>query len=217
MVRWSVLVASAAIVVGAAIVTRASVSSPPVDSMLKPDVVRPTGVSSQKIGFFNMALVMREYKRAQNAVQRLTARKDRMTKNLIGMREMFKSLHEMPKPSDPDLLEQATRERVMLARQIEDLDREINKLLNNQASMIISELYDEIHNMTIDMARERGLSVIFAYPDAVSPQDRENPLVKELKLKPPAAQPFFLDPSADYSNELVERLNSKFASEHDGD
>jgi Skp family chaperone for outer membrane proteins len=131
------------------------------------------------------------------------------------MREMYKALQNKPKESDPNLREESIREQVVLGRKIEDLDREINKILNNQAATIIAELYDDVHAMIVELAHDRGLTVVFSYPDAVTPADEENPLLKEAKLKPPAAQPLYIDPSADYTDELLERLNAKFPVERD--
>ena len=39
---------------------------------------------TQRVGFFNMAKVMREYQRARNSVVRLNERKARMAANLVG-------------------------------------------------------------------------------------------------------------------------------------
>ncbi|AWM41853.1 hypothetical protein GobsT_70310 [Gemmata obscuriglobus] len=52
-----------------------------------------------------------------------------------------------------------------------------------------------------------------ADPDAVTPQEAENPLFKELELKPTALQPFYVDPGAEFSDEIVRRRNEKFATE----
>lgn len=103
----------------------------------------------------------------------------------------------------------------MVSRRIEDMDREINKIMNERASAIIVELYDEIYATTAAVARDHGATAVLAYPDAVTPEERESAFIKELKLKPPAAQPFYLDPSVEYSDEIIRRLNEKLAGEDD--
>jgi Skp family chaperone for outer membrane proteins len=155
--------------------------------------------------------VMREYKRAKTGVERLNAKRVRMSANVVGMRNMYTELQAMAKTAtDPKRKEEIAGDIIMLARRIEDTDREINKILNDRASMIIAELYDEIHAAVGAMAREHNLAAVLAYPDAVTKEEAESPYVKELKLKPPAAQPFYVDPSAEFSNELIRRLNEKF-------
>jgi Skp family chaperone for outer membrane proteins len=210
MVRWKTVAAAVVIVIVAAFVSAAATPPKSSDSPDKRESLKAIAVTSQKIGFFNMAKVGRECKHAQTLVQRLNARKESMNQNLNGMREMYKELQNAPTTNESTTQERLAREKLMLSRRIEDMDREINKLVNNQASTIVAELYDEIYASTVEIARERGLTVVFSYPDAATPEERDSPYVKELKLKPPAAQPFFLDPSADYTEELIERLNAKF-------
>jgi hypothetical protein len=104
----------------------------------------------------------------------------------------------------------------MISRRIEDAARAGDKLLNEHASEVIGGIHDEIRMATAEMARAHGLAAVLAYPDAVTPEEANNPMIKELRLKPPAAMPFYLDPSVDYTQELIERLNAKFAAENDG-
>jgi len=212
MMRWSVLVAGAiavtcaAFVTGAAVPTKAEKAPEPVKAEAKPGIVL-----GQKTGYFNMAKVMREYKRAKTSVERLNAKRARMAANLTGLRNMYTELQTMAKrETDEKRKEEIAGDLIMLARRIEDTDRDINKILNERASLIIAELYDEIYAAVAAMAREHNLTAVLAYPDAVSKEEADNPFVKELKLKPPAAQPFYVDPSAEFSNELIRRLNEKF-------
>lgn len=217
MIRWSVLIAStitamsAAFIVGAAVPTKPA--NPPADVKAE---VKPQVVVGQKTGYFNMAKVMREYKKAKTAVARLNARKNRMSVNLIGLRSMHAELQNTAKQTtDANRKAELEDSLILLTREIEDLDRAINKILNEKATIIISELYDEMHATAATLARENGLVAILAYPDAVTPEERESPFVKELKLKPPACQPFYLDSSAEYSDELIRRLNDKFNENDD--
>ncbi len=212
MVRWSVLTAMVVLVVGAALVAGASV---PPKVGPGPDAVKAMPNLAQKIGFFNMAKLMREYRRARTSADRLTAKRMRMVKNMMGLRAMHGDLRMLLETvkHDTDQLFRLNHELIVLTRQIEDSDREINKMLQNQASLIISEIYDEVYATSTETAREHGLSALLAYPDAVTPEERDNPMLKEMKLKPPAAQPFYLDPAIDYTDELIERLNNKFTAE----
>lgn len=214
--RRSVLAAVAVAAVGAAFVTGAAVPAKAPKPPAEPkDEAKQIVVIGQKTGYFNMARVMRDYKRAKTAVARLNARKDRMVANLMGVRHMHAALQAAAlKETNPKRKDAMAEELVMLARQVEDMDREINKILNNRASIVIVELYDEIKAAVTGTARDNGLTAVLAYPDAVTPEEAENPFIKEMKLKPPAAQPFYIDPSVDFTGEIVRRLNDKF---DDGD
>ena len=62
-----------------------------------------------------------------------------------------------------------------LSRKIQDEDREINKALNDDASAIISKLYDEIKTVVDKTAEMNGYHIVFAYPDAVTDEGNEEP------------------------------------------
>ena len=217
MIRWSVLAAGAVAVMGAAFVTGASVPAkterPPVE--VKADA-RPPVAIGPRTGYFNMAKVMRDSRKAKTALERLNARRERLAANLVGVRNMYTDLQAVAqKPTTEAKKKDETREDMrMLARQIEDTDRALNKMLNERASVIIVEIYDDIRAVTTAVAQESGLVALLAFPDAVTREEGENPLIKELKLKPPALQPFYLDPSVDFSDEILRRLNDKFATEN---
>jgi Skp family chaperone for outer membrane proteins len=213
MSRWNVLAAGAAVVVGAAFVTGASAPPRPVAEAAKPEAVKAT-VVSQKTGYFNIAKVMKEYKRAQNQVKELNDDRNRMSANVIKMREAYIKLQsKIPNETDAKEKEKQAKEMLDLARKIEDEDRRINKGLNERASEIISELHDEIRATVKTMAKDHGLVAVLAYPDAVTPEEANSSNIKEIRLKPPAAYPFYLDPSVDYTDELIERLNAKPAAD----
>lgn len=216
MMRLSVLIACAVAVTGAAFVAGSSESTktkPP--ELVKAEAKNPV-VIGQKIGVFNMAKVMRDNKRAKTAVERLNAKKDRLTANLNGLKAMFADLQaQAKKAEDEKQKEQLADDLRILARQIEDTERQVTKILNDRASIIISEIHDEMHAAVSAVAREQGLSIVFAYPDAVTAQEKDSPYIKELKLKPPAAQPFYLDSSVDYSDEIIRRLNDKYDAENE--
>lgn len=220
MVRGSVLAAGAAVVAGAAFVTGASI--PP-----KPPVkveAQAIGILTHKTGYFNIAAVMRENRRARTTIEQLNARKARMGANLAGLKAMHDDVkaqletevRKSPAAKDKEREYQLGRDLVALARQIEDTARTSDKLLNERAAEVIAGIHDEIRAATAEMAHAHGLAAVLAYPDAVTPEEANNPMIKELRLKPPAALPFYLDPSVEYTQELIDRLNARFAAEHDG-
>jgi Skp family chaperone for outer membrane proteins len=218
MIRWSVLTGCAAVVAGAAFVTGATTPTGPVraPAEVKAEPAKAVVVVGQKTGYFNMAKVMREYQRAKTAVVRLEERKNRLVANIVGLRAMHADLQAMhKKATDPNAKFALENDMRNVQRRIEDADRAISKILNDRASGIIAGLYDEMQSVAAAVARDNALTALLAYPDAVTPEEASNPFVKELKLKPPALQPFYLDASADYSDEIVRRLNEKFAAEND--
>jgi Skp family chaperone for outer membrane proteins len=206
MIRWTALAAFAVALAGAALVAGSNREAP--EKAVK---VAPASTT----GYFNMAKVMLESKRAKNEVEKLNAKRARATINLQVMRASYTEMQGKLVNAAGKEKDELQGEMLKLARKIEDADREIQKSLNDRATAIIAKIYDEMHDAVATTAKEHGLLAVLAYPDAVSPEEQNNPAIKQLKLKPPAAQPFYLDPSIDFTDEIVKRLNAKYAAEMD--
>lgn len=209
MIRWTALAAFAVALTGAALVAGSNREDAP-----KPEkAAKPASTT----GFFNMAKVMRESKRAKNEVEKLNAKRARATINLQVMRASYTDMQGKVVNAAGKEKDELQGEMLKLARKIEDADREIQKSLNDRATAIIAKIHDEMRDTVAGIAKENGLLAVLAYPDAVSAEEQNNPAIKELKLKPPAAQPFYLDPSIDFTDEIVKRLNAKYAAEMDAE
>jgi Skp family chaperone for outer membrane proteins len=207
MIRWTALAAFAVALTGAALVAGSNREDAP-----KPEkAAKPASTT----GFFNMAKVMRENKRAKNEIEKMNAKRARATINLQVMRASYTDMQGKVVNAVGKEKEELSGEMLKLARKIEDADREIQKSLNDRATAILTKIYDELHATVAGIAKENGLLAVLAYPDATTPEEQNSPMIKELKLKPPAAQPFYLDPSVDFSDEIVKRLNAKYVAEED--
>jgi Skp family chaperone for outer membrane proteins len=177
--------------------------APPAGAPSAPAPSRPT------IAVFNMAAVMRDFGQAKYQVYLLNNKKAEMSKNLLAMRSEYIQLdQELRKnPAHPEKDQKQAR-MLQLVRAIEDEDRKINKELNEAASAIISDLYDKMKVVVDKTAEMNGYHIVFAYPDAVTAEELKNPYIKELKLKPPAAQPFYIAGHADITGVVVKTLNT---------
>ena len=176
----------------------------------KPDAVKPPAVIGHKTAVFNMAAVMRDFHQAKYKVWLLNKQKEKMSKQLLDWRNEYIKLQQevQSNPNHPQK-EQLTKQMVILTRQIEDEDKKINKKLNDDASAIIVGLYDAIKSVVDRTAEANGFQLVLAYPDAVTPEEVNNPHIKELKLKPPAAQPFYVAPEIDITARVIKTLNEK--------
>lgn len=160
------------------------------------------------IAVFNMAAVMRDYGKAKYQVYTLNQKRLQMSGELIKHRDSYIKLQQdMQKQPDPKVKEGMSVQMLDLARKIEDEDRKINKMLNDDASNIISSLYDDIKKVVDATAEMNGYHIVFAFPDAVTDEEKRNPFLKELKLKPPAAQPFFVSRHVDLTGIVIDTLN----------
>ena len=163
------------------------------------------------IAVFNMAAVMREFGQAKYQVHTLNEKRKSMSAQVVAWRaEYVKIQEELPKIQVPALREEMSKKMLDLSRRIQDEESKINKTLNDEASAIISKLYDQIKTVVDKTAEMNGYHIVFAYPDAVTEKEINDPMVKELKLKPPAAQPFFVAKHVDLTGVVVQTLNAWF-------
>ena len=194
----------AALFAGVVALTTAAHAQPPA-----PGAPPAAPATRPTVAVFNMAGVMRDFGQAKYQVYLLNQKKNAMSKKLLDMRGEYIG-HQKDlqiNPNNPKKDEIAQR-MLALTRLIEDEDRNINKQLNEDASAIIGDLYDKIKTVVDKTAEMNGYHVVFAYPDAVTPEELKSSYIKELKLKPPAAQPFYVAAHADITGVVVKTLNA---------
>jgi len=169
-----------------------------------------TSPSSSKIAVFNMAAIMKDYAKAKFQVYELNEEKRKLSVDLRQKQETCVKLkRDIESEQDKTRKEELQDQQKELSREIEDVERQMNKQLSEKASVVIRELYDEIKAEVDQIAEKNGYDIVFTYPDATTPEDFKSTYVKELKLKPPAAQPFFVAKHADLTETILQELNSK--------
>jgi Skp family chaperone for outer membrane proteins len=183
-------------------------AAPPPAGGAPPATARPT------VAVFNMAAVMRDYGKAKYQVYMLNKKRNELSKDLVAWRsEYIKLQQDIQDPKViPEVRDQMSKRMLDLARKIEDKDREVNKALNDDATAIISQLYDDIKTVVDKTAEMNGYHIVFAYPDAVTKDELNSAMVKELKLKPPAAQPFYVARHVDLTGVVIQTLNAWYPS-----
>jgi Skp family chaperone for outer membrane proteins len=171
---------------------------------------QPTQPTSRPtIAVFNMATVMREYGKAKYQVYLLNEERKNLSVDLVDKRGRYVKLtQEIQQSQDPKVKDQLSIQQRDLTRQIEDKDREIQKQLNEKSNVVIATLYDEIKTVVDKTAEMNGYHIVFAYPDASTAEEMKSPYVKELKLKPPAAQPFYVARQVDITGVVIQTLNT---------
>ncbi len=164
--------------------------------------------SQSKIAVFNMAAVMKDYKKAQFEVYKINEERKELSTDVVPLRVRVMKLQQEIQSEQNASKKQELSERMReLVRDVEDAERTIKKQLDAKASVVISNLYDEIKAEVDKIAEAKGYDIVFAYPDATSPEEMKNTNVKELKLKPPAAHPFFVSKKVDLTDEVIKELN----------
>jgi Skp family chaperone for outer membrane proteins len=165
--------------------------------------VRPT------IAVFNMAAVMRDFEKAKFQVYKLNQSRVANSGKLGQLRSRALDLKKnFDQAIDPTVKSKLEKDLMEIQHQFQVEERDVNKTLNDEASKIISKLYDEIKMVVDKTAEMNAYHIVFAYPDAVTPEEQANPYLKELKLKPPAAQPFYVSKQVDITGIVIQTLNA---------
>ncbi len=174
-----------------------------------PPLLSTTG---SKIAVFNMAAVMKQYEKAKYKVAQLNEERKELSVELLSMREDYVNLQKemIQTEQSPRRMEELAIRKRELLRKIEDTDRDIQKKLNEKSNAVISQVYDEIRSVAEKLMEAKGYEIVFAYPDATTPEEMKTPYVKELKLKPRAAQPFAVNKHVDLTDAIIKELNTRY-------
>jgi Skp family chaperone for outer membrane proteins len=181
----------------------------PPEGEKKAQPAQPAIVLGQKTAYFNMAAAMRDFHLAKYKVWLLNKKKTDLSQDLIAWRADYLKLQlELRGRPDHPQKDEKAQQMLALARKIEDADRKISKQLNEDAGATIADVYDKMKAVVDKAAELNGYRVVIAYPDAVTSEEKNSPQIKELKLKPPAAQPFYVSPDVDLTAVVVKALNA---------
>jgi len=173
---------------------------------------KPARTDPTRVAVFNVAKVMKDFKKWQFYAVTMN------NKRIIAAGELGKLRNEMVELQQKAEKEpqQAVRESLMRAmvdkqRLFEDRERIARKNLDEESAGHLKSLFVEIQRAVAAVVESNGYDVVFAYPDAVTPEEAASPLMVDLKLRPPAAIPFFVAKSADVTDVLLSVLNANFA------
>jgi Skp family chaperone for outer membrane proteins len=167
--------------------------------------------SSGKVAVFNVAKVMKDYQRWQYYANLMNQKRTAAAGDLGKLRaEITKLQEEIQK--EPIKQKQEEKAQVLLAKQreFEDAQRKIQQKLDDESAGYLRNLFTEIQRAVVAIVEQNGFDVVFAYPDAITKEEMESPLYYDLKMRPQAAMPFYVSPSADMTTVLIETLNKNF-------
>ncbi len=171
----------------------------------------PAPRSSGKVAVFNVAKVMKDYQRWQYYAAVMNQKRTAAAGDLGKLRNEIADLQDrMQKEPIQTKKEEIAKQVVQKQRELEDKDRSVRQALDNESAGYLKNLFTEIQRAVVAIVEQNGFDIVFAYPDAITPDEMNSPLYYDLKMRPPAAMPFYVSPSADMTAVLVETLNKNF-------
>lgn len=175
-----------------------------------PKAAEAAGAGKSRIAVFNMVKVMMDYGKARYQVYQLTAERKKLSEGLNIQKAQFSKVQkDLNNPQNAQMKEELENRQLELKREIDDKTRGIDLELNAKSSLIISELYDDIKAAVDTIAGANDYDLVFAYPDATNADDMKSAYMKELKLKPPAAAPFYVAKRVDLTEAVIKELNQR--------
>jgi Skp family chaperone for outer membrane proteins len=169
---------------------------------------RPAG---GKVAVFNVAKVMRDYKKWQHYATIMQNKRNAAAGDLGKLRNDIVGLQEqIQKEPIQQKKEELAKAVVAKQREFEDKEKAVRTQLDNESAGYLRQLFAEVQQCVKAIVDTNGYDVVFAYPDAITAEEMNSPLYYDLKMRPPAAMPFYVSPSADVTGVLVETLNKYF-------
>jgi Skp family chaperone for outer membrane proteins len=169
----------------------------------------PAATGGRDVAVFNVAKVMKDFQKWQFFANEMNKVRAAETAELAKMGETLAKMKAQIEAKDTPT---ATREALEkqykdLSRQYQDKSDEVRRRIDEQSSKHLKELHDDIKVVVEAVANKNGFGVVFAYPDATTEEEKKSPLYFELKLRPPAALPFFVSQNCDITEAVVQTLN----------
>lgn len=160
---------------------------------------------------FNVPKVMREYSKWQYFAQEVN--KDRAEKAAILGKKQAEMVDlqnrakvETVKAKQDEMVAQA----IQMQRTLEDLEKQARKEIDEKSMAHLRTLFGELRTVVDAVAKTNGFDLVLAYPDATTPEETASPMYLEMKLRTPAAMPFYVSANIDITKVVIETLNKNF-------
>lgn len=174
---------------------------------------KPARTDPTRVAVFNVAKVMKDFQKWQFYAVTMNNKRITAAGELGKLRneivELQAKAEKEPRKDVQDQIVVAMRDKQRL---FEDKERLARKQLDEESAAHLKTLFTEIQRAVGSIVETNGYDVVFAYPDAVTAEEQASPLMVDLKMRPPAAIPFYVSKSADVTDVLIGTLNKYFVA-----
>jgi len=160
---------------------------------------------------FNVAKVMKDFQKWQYFAQTMSTKRVTVAGQLAQLRNEIQDLDKQLQ-REPRKEEQEKIQRSMIAKQREfdDKERALRKQLDDESADHLKKLFSDIDRAVKAIVSANEYDIVFAYPDAVTAEEANSPLYFDIKMRPPAAMPFYVSKTVDITPILLDTLNKSF-------
>jgi Skp family chaperone for outer membrane proteins len=171
----------------------------------------PAPKAGGKVAVFNVMKVLKDYQKFQTFVKTMTDKRQAAIGQMAPLRATIVKLQDdIQKEPVEQKRTELQKTLVTKQREFEDAERQMTANLDGESGQYLRTVYYEIQQCVKAIVDANGYDLVFAYPDAVSPEEMTNPAYFNVKLRSQAAMPFYVGPQADMTEVLVLTLNKNF-------
>jgi Skp family chaperone for outer membrane proteins len=168
-------------------------------------------VSPSKIGYVNVAKVLRDFNSANAAGAKITKRRQEFVEQVNEKRDAVAKLtKELDEAKDDEAKRGLKRKIEAIESEMKKVDAEAQKELTETSNDTIVLVYHQIKTVIRELAEDRGLDVVECFPAASRLEDDNLPQVAQLMLQTPALVPFYVREEFDVTQDVIDRLNKKY-------
>jgi Skp family chaperone for outer membrane proteins len=173
-------------------------------------------VSPPKIGYVNVAKVLRDFDSANVAGAKITKRRQEFAAQVNEKRDAAARLTKEFDAAKDDEARRVLKDKIeAIDSEIKKIDAEAQKELTDASNATIVLVYEQIRTAIRELAEDRGLDVVEVFPAASKPEDERSPQVAQLMLQTPALMPFYLRSEVDMTQDVIDRVNKKYPPQKD--
>lgn len=173
--------------------------------------VTPTRTDKPRIAIFNVAKVMKDFKKWQYWSATMQNKRFDAQMELMKLRA---EVMDLTKKVETEVLqpkkEEYGRLLVVRNREFEDKEATARKTLDLESSQLLKTMYTEIQTAVKAIVESNGYDVVFTHIDATTAEEMQSPMLIDMKMRPNGAVPFYVSTSVDISKVLVDTLNANF-------
>lgn len=171
----------------------------------------PARTDPPRIAVFNAAKVMSEFTKWKYWSVTMVNKRIASSGELAKIRAEIVDIEKKAQTET----RQAERERLVQLlldkqRQWEDQDRRTKNAIDEEAANHLKVLYTDIQRAVAAFVQSNGYDIVFAYPDAITPEDKQRPDYIQSMVLPGGAMPFHVSKSVDLTDALIALLNKSF-------
>lgn len=205
------LMLAVAVGLGGALVGNRASAQTPGGAAPAPGGAAPARTDPPRIAVFNAAKVMSEFTKWKYWSVTMVNKRIESSRELSKIRSEILDLEKRAQ-QEPQKEKQEQLVQLLLTkqRQWEDMDRVAKNRIDEEASSHLKVLYTDIQRAVAAFVQSNGYDIVFAYPDAITPEDKQRPDYIQSMVLPGGAMPFHVSKSVDLTDALIALLNKSF-------